>query len=609
MSKLELRYETKADTAVGELYGIMERRMAANPPGSCPVDLASAFLTLCHAQTCGKCVPCRVGLGQMNNIIQNILDGNAAKADIRLLEETAKSIYDTADCAIGYEAAGMVLKGLKGFKQDYENHAAGVSCTAGEGTAVPCVSGCPAHVDIPGYIALISAGRHADAIRLIRKDNPFPSVCGMICENPCESHCRRTILDYPLSIRGLKAFADVAAGSVPAPKTGEKTGKRVAVIGGGPSGLTAGYFLSLMGHSVTVFEKRKHLGGMLRYGIPNYRLPKERLDAEIDVILSTGIEVKMETDVGTDVSYADLRNDYDAIYISIGAHSEKTLGIEGENSQGVMSAVQMLRAIGDGSLPDFSGKKVVVVGGGNVAMDVARTSVRLGAAKVSVAYRRRQVDMTALPAEVEGAIAEGCEILAMQAPDKIETQNDVAVALWTRPQIVGPVEQGRPKPVNAKKDPVRVEADVVIVAVGQDIDSEYFAQQNVPVGRKMIKTGADLSIDGTPGVFSGGDCVSGPSTVIRSIEAGKIAARNIDEYFGFNHKISVDIEIPDAGVMNKPYYGRVGLNEREAACRKTDFELMEIEMSAEEAKQEAGRCLRCDKFGCGSFRGGRNSEW
>src|SRR5699024_2404117 len=278
-----------------------------------------------------------------------------------------------------------------------------------------------------------------------------------ICEHPCEARCRRGMIDDPINIRGLKKFAVNNAGTVPNPPCAPDTGKRVAIVGGGPGGLSAAYYLRLMGHSVTVYEQQKKLGGMLRYGIPSYRFPREKLDEEIASILSTGIEVKLETTIGKDISYNDLRKQYDALYLAIGAQTDKKTGIPGEDSQGVISAVEMLRGIGDDIMPDFTGKKVVVIGGGNVAMDVTRSAIRLGAEKVSCVYRRRQADMTALAEEVEGALAEGAELLTLQAPVRIEAdENGHAVALWVQPQIIGPVgRDGRPRPNKADCPEVR----------------------------------------------------------------------------------------------------------------------------------------------------------
>ena len=442
MSRLDIATPNRAQKVVEQLYRDMERRIVASPPGLCPVDMASSFLKLCHAQTCGKCVPCRVGLAQLGNLLDKVLDGGATLETIDLIRKTATVIVNSADCAIGYEAASMVLKGVEGFRDDYEEHILNGRCTCSLNQPVPCVALCPAGVDIPGYIALVGEGRYADAVRLIRKDNPFPAACALICEHPCEARCRRNMIDDSVNIRALKRYAVDHAGEVPAPKRAADTGKRVAVIGGGPGGLSAAYYLSLMGHAVTIFEEKQKLGGMLRYGIPNYRLPREWLDQDIRPILSTGIEVRTGVSVGTDISLPDLRADFDAVYIAIGAHTDKKIGIPGEDSEGVISAVTMLRGIGDGELPDFSGKRVVVIGGGNVAMDVSRSAVRFGAENVSIAYRRRKEDMTALPEEVEGAIAEGCEVLDLQAPVRIETDEDGrAVALWVKPQIIGQMDK------------------------------------------------------------------------------------------------------------------------------------------------------------------------
>ena len=409
MSRISIRTKSQSQAVVESLYKDVERRIIASPPGLCPVDLADSFLKLCHAQTCGKCVPCRVGLSQLSKMLDSVLEGTATEETIDEIERTARVIKNSADCAIGFEAANMVLQGVIGFRDDYEEHVKHHRCLGSLNQPVPCVALCPAGVDIPGYIALIHAGRCADAVRLIRKDNPFPISCGLVCEHPCEARCRRNMIDGPINIRGLKRYACDHAGEVPVPARAEETGKKVAIIGGGPGGLSAAYYLALMGHSVMVYEQRKELGGMLRYGIPSYRLPRERLDEDIHSILSVGgIEYKTGISVGKDVSLADIRKEYNAVYIAIGAHTDKKLNLPGEDARGVISAVEMLRSIGNGTLPDFSGRNVVIVGGGNVAMDCTRSARRLGADHVTCVYRRRQIDMTALQEEVEGAIAEGC---------------------------------------------------------------------------------------------------------------------------------------------------------------------------------------------------------
>lgn len=611
LSRLQIMTPDRAQMTVEGLYRDVERRIVASPPGLCPVDMLAAFLKTSHAQSCGKCVPCRIGLGQLEKLLDDVLDGRASLEDLATIERTARAVALSADCAIGYEAAEMVLKGLAGFREDFVAHITENRCLSHLEQPVPCVAMCPAGVDVPGYIALVAEGRFADAVRLIRKDNPFPAACAFVCEHPCEARCRRNMVDDAVNIRGLKRYAVDHAGQVPIPPLAEATGKKVAVIGGGPSGMSAAYYLALMGHEVTIFEQREELGGMLRYGIPSYRLPRERLDEELASILSAGIKVHCNVTVGKDIMLHQLNNDYDAVYVSIGAHTDKKLGIAGENSRGVLSAVEMLRTIGDEEPLDLQGKQVAVIGGGNVAMDVARSAKRLGAAKVTVIYRRRQEDMTALPQEVEGAIAEGCELLTLSAPVRLEAdgQGDVQ-AVWVQPQIIGQMDaKGRPRPLPAQAEEVRIACDRVIVAIGQDIESGHFAEYGLPVKRGTIEAMNNSGIASQDGLFAGGDCVSGPASAIKAIASGKVAAANIDAYLGYEHIISVDVDIPQAQAADRPPCGRVNMKEREAGDRATDFGLIEYAMSAEEAAQEASRCLRCDHFGYGAFKGGRVSKW
>lgn len=611
MSRLDIKTPSRAQTVVEGLYRDVERRIAASPPGLCPVDMSLSFLQLCHAQTCGKCVPCRIGLGQLTLLINQVLDGEATMETIAIIEKTARSIVNTADCAIGRDAARLVVEGLEGFRDDYEEHVKHNRCLAGLQNPVPCVALCPAGVDIPGYMALVGEDRCADAVRLIRKDNPFPTACAYICEHPCEARCRRNMVDDAINIRGLKRYAVDHAGVVPQPECAPATGKKVAVIGGGPSGLSCAYYLALMGHGVTVYEEREQLGGMLRYGIPSYRFPREKLDAEIESILSLGIEVHTGVTVGRDIWLEKLEQEYDCIYIAIGAHQDKKTGIPGENSKNVISAVEMLRAIGDNEMPDFTGKQVVVIGGGNVAMDVTRSSIRLGADKVTCVYRRRQADMTALPDEITGALAEGAELMTLAAPVRIEADEDgAAKALWVQPQIIGEVDKaGRPRPGKAALEEVHIPADVIVVAIGQGVEIQGFDQAGVPIQRGAFVAGLSGQVRDMDSVFAGGDCVTGPATAIRAIAAGKVAAANIDEHLGFRHEITVDVEIPSPKLNNSPPHGRIDTTEREACERKHDFEDIECGLTQEGACAEAGRCLRCDHFGYGIFRGGRNEKW
>ena len=366
-----------------------------------------------------------------------------------------------------------------------------------------------------------------------------------------------------------------------------------------------------MGHQTVIYEKRKQLGGMLRYGIPNYRLPRVKLDEEIKVILNTGVEVHTEIDVGKDITMCELDAQYDALYLSIGAQTDKKVGIPGEDGENVISAVTMLRNIGDDIMPDFKNRRVCVIGGGNVAMDVARSAKRLGATMVGIAYRRRKEDMTALPDEIEGALAEGCELLELQAPVRIELDEDHKVsALWVQPQIIGQQDRkGRPAPYKATVEEKRIPCDIVVVAIGQGIESQHFKEEGIPIKYGAIDALDHSGIETMSGIFAGGDCVTGPATVIRAIAAGKVAAANIDEYLGFKHDITSDVDIPAANYADRPKCGRVQLKERDTTQRNSDFDPIELSMSKEEALQECGRCLRCDHYGFGVFKGGRETKW
>lgn len=608
MVRLSVAPRAKDDAKFATFLDEYERRVEATPPGMCAVAMQLDLLRAGGCQTCGKCVPCREGIAHIETLLEEVLAFDVEPDVLDEIRAQATVVRDTADCAIGWHAAEVLLAGLNTFKEEFESHVKQGQCREGVAQTVPCETLCPAHVNVPAYIALAGSGDYAGAIGMVRKDNPFPTACAFVCEHPCENRCRRTLIDAPINIRGIKKFAvdQLAADQVPTPVPAAPTGKKVAIVGGGPSGLTCAYFCALMGHEVHVLEMRKQLGGMMRYGIPAYRFPRERLDEDIRAIVSAG-NVTVHTECRIDAEgMRHLSEEYDAVYVAIGAQGGKTLKLDGADAEGVMSAVDLLTKIGDDEYPDFTGKNVVVVGGGNVAMDCARTSVRAGAASVTVAYRRRLEDMTALRAEIDSAMQEGVEMMTLQAPDHIEVENGQAVALYTQPQFIGPVKRGRPAPQKADKPLVRVPADVVLIAVGQDIKSAPFEEAGMQADRTYFEADDGLkSVGSFDNVFVGGDCQVGPKTVIIAIGAGKVAARNIDDYLGFNHELDCGVEVPPAAANWRQPCGRVNIVERPARERKGDFDAVEVEMSAEEAFQEARRCLRCDHFGCGVLDEGR----
>ena len=608
MARLSVAPRAKDDSKFATFLDEYERRVEATPPGMCAVAMQLDLLRAGGCQTCGKCVPCREGIAHIETLLEEVLAFDVEPDVLDEIRAQATVVRDTADCAIGWHAAEVLLAGLNTFKEEFESHVKQGQCREGVAQTVPCETLCPAHVNVPAYIALAGSGDYAGAIGMVRKDNPFPTACAFVCEHPCENRCRRTLIDAPINIRGIKKFAvdQLAADQVPTPAPAAPTGKKIAIVGGGPSGLTCAYFCALMGHEVHVLEMRKQLGGMMRYGIPAYRFPRERLDEDIRAIVSAG-NVTVHTECRIDAEgMRRLSEEYDAVYVAIGAQGGKTLKLEGADAEGVMSAVDLLTKIGDDEYPDFTGKNVVVVGGGNVAMDCARTSVRAGAASVTVAYRRRLEDMTALRAEIDSAMQEGVEMMTLQAPDHIEVENGQAVALYTQPQFIGPVKRGRPAPQKADKPLVRVPADVVLIAVGQDIESAPFEEAGMQADRTYFEADDGLkSVGSLDNVFVGGDCQVGPKTVIIAIGAGKVAARNIDDYLGFNHELDCGVEVPPAAANWRQPCGRVNIVERPARERKGDFDAVEVEMSAEGAFQEARRCLRCDHFGCGVLDEGR----
>ena len=392
-------YETNdMNDRIDTLLYRFRSRMMSYPPGMCPLVLVRSLFQISMNQSCGKCVPCRDGLVQVDRLLAEILTGTGTEETLTKMEEKCRRIARTADCAVGVVSANLILDSLTEFADEYESHIREQRCVGHASQTIPCVTRCPAHVDVPGYIACIREERYGDAVTVIREKNPFPTACAMICEHPCEKKCRRLLIDDAINIRALKQFAvdqarDAAQDGLTEGTSGpvlqdpahgladEKpvpTGKKIAVIGGGPSGLTTAYFCACMGHAVTVYDEHEKLGGMLRYGIPEYRLPKERLDEDLDFIRDAGdITIRTSTRVGRDIGFDEIRKNYDAVYIGLGAQIGNRLPVEGADAENVLPAADFLQMVARGEAPEVEGKHVVLIGGGNVAMDAARTLARL----------------------------------------------------------------------------------------------------------------------------------------------------------------------------------------------------------------------------------------
>ncbi|MCA6214171.1 FAD-dependent oxidoreductase [Thermococcus bergensis] len=394
----------------------------------------------------------------------------------------------------------------------------------------PCQEGCPAHSDVQGYLALIAMGKYHEAVKLMKEKYILPAVLGRVCPAFCEDACRRNLVEEPLAIRQLKRFAadyDLEHGPW-MPEIPPSTGKRVAVIGGGPAGLACAYYLRIMGHEVTIIEAMPELGGMMRYGIPPYRLPRDVLDKDIATVINTGIEVKTNTVLGKDITLEELRKEYDAVFLAVGAWKGRKMGIEGEELEGVMQGIEFLRKVNMGEEVKL-GKRVMVVGGGNTAMDVARTALRLGA-KVTVVYRRSKEEMPANPREVEEAEEEGVEFIFLANPVKIHGNGRVEKVELVRMKLGEPDESGRRRPIPIEGSNFFLEADNVILAIGQYCDDSFLKKLGIEAKRGKAVVDEVTLQTSIEGVFAGGDLVLGPSTVIESIATGRRAALMIDLY-------------------------------------------------------------------------------
>lgn len=473
----------------------------------------------------------------------------------------------------------------------------------------PCILTCPAGVDIQGYIALIEMGAYKEAYDLIRECIPLPATIGRVCPHPCETVCRRNIVDQPLSICRLKRFAAdfvILNGNQSDLSTKPKTGKKVAIVGSGPSGLSAAFYLSLMGHEAVIFESLPKPGGMLRYGIPDYRLPQDVLDLEIQNILKLGVELKVEQTFGKDFTVDSLlKEGYDAIFLAIGAHKSYGMRVEGEDLEGVYLGTDFLRNVTLGKPPEVKGKKVVIIGGGNTAMDASRTALRMEAEKVTILYRRSRKEMPASYWEVDEAEEEGIELHILAAPKKvIGNEGKVAALECIKMELGEPDDSGRRRPVPIEGSEFTLEVDVVIPAIGQVADLSCIPENNeFEVSSWNIICNEETLMTKKEGVFAGGDCVLGAATAIEAIAQGKKAAQSIDSYLKGDEQPEVKEPINVIKGLwediDKKEFSHVTPHDRfelptlKPEERKTTFSEFEGGFSEDDAKSEAMRCLEC----------------
>ena len=578
---------------------------------TCIVDLARYFLEFTADESCGKCSSCREGGAALLEILEKICRGEGEEGDIGLLEEICYAVKDASMCGLGQTLPNPVLSSLKHFKDEYIRHIRYKQCPAGVCKAIissPCQHACPIDQDVPCYVGLIAQRRFEEAVKIVRKENPLPAVCGRVCNHPCQFKCRAgTGGGRPINIKALKRFlADYEMENhlqVEMIKKPPK-GKKVAIVGAGPAGLACAYYLALEGYDAVIFEALPVAGGMLAVGIPEYRLPADILNYEIDIIKKAGVEIRTGTTVGKDISFDRLRKQYDALFITTGAHAGLKPGIPGEDLEGVIDGVAFLREVNLKRKVEI-GRSVIVIGGGDAAIDAARTAKRLGS-DVAVYYRRTRKEMPAADEEVDDAVREGVEIEFLVAPVKCLGSDGKLAAVEFIKMKLGDIDaDGRARPVPLKGSEFRVGTDTLICAVSQkpDADSVIKAAQLRFTKYGAIQTDPETLYTGIEGVFAGGDVVRGPDTVTWAISDGKLAAKMIHKYLNGQpvkreYKVTrtamkvdaVQLTDEELETLHEPVTMPVLTPEQ----RQAGFEEVELGLNEEMAVKEAKRCYRCD---------------
>ncbi|KPJ64145.1 hypothetical protein AMK68_02235 [candidate division KD3-62 bacterium DG_56] len=620
LANLPIEYESLAEA--GSIMG--SGGLVVLDDKTCVVDMARYFLSFTQRESCGKCVPCRLGTKQMEAILEDICAGRGTPEHVTLLTDLARAVKAGSLCGLGQTAPNPVLSTLRYFQDEYDAHIREKRCPAAACWGLfrsPCQHACPVGVDVPGYVGMIAEGRFAEAVDLVRERNPFPAICGRVCTHPCESRCQRAQIDDPIAICSLKrAAADFAAasGHLWQPPLAPSNGRKVAIIGGGPAGLTAAYHLRKRGYAPTVFEAANRLGGMLRWGIPGYRLPDDVLDKEIADIVGLGIDVRTGHAWGRDFTLPGLREQgYEAILLAIGAHHGVDLGMPGEALEGVVDGVRFLRHVNSDEGMRLDGRRVVVIGGGDVAIDAARSALRLGADKVSLVYRRTRAEMPAHASEIAAAEEEGVELQFLLAPQRV-VGSDRATGLECLRMSLGEFDDsGRRRPEPVPGSETVIEADLIITAIGQTSDVPLDDRGGLAVSRRgAIEACANSLVTGADGVFAAGDAVTGPDTVIRAIAQGERAAIAIDRYLRGKTLAEEAILVGHAPPQSSGEATDEEAEEEIKECPRAIMPCLDVErrtalfaevaqgFDREQAIAEANRCLHCERSSHAEPEGG-----
>lgn len=604
-------FDTPVDyESLAQLGSIMgSGGMVVMDEDNCMVDVARYFIEFTHSESCGKCIPCRVGLNKSLRILNRITEGAGSEHHLELLDELSRYIRECSLCGLGQTAPNPVLTTLRHFKNEFEDHIVAKRCQAGvceELELSPCENSCPLHMNIPRFLQLFKEKRLEDAFVAVMMANPLPSSTGRVCQHPCDNRCRRQTLDEPVNMREVHRFIadsilmsdrrDIVVDRILA-RMLPPTGRKIAIAGAGPAGLTAAFYLALFGHEVTVYDSMPEAGGMLRFALPGYRLPKEVLRREIEVIEKLGVKFVFNTRVGFDIALNELDARFDAVFISIGTWKESWVYQPGTELKGVHPALNFLEAVAKGEEVAL-GKKVAVIGGGNAAIDSARTAIRRGS-DVTVFYRRERKDMPAIEEETRAAKDEGVKFVFLAAPHRIigNAKGNIKALEVVKTRLGEYDSSGRRKPVPTD-EVQRYECDSVIYAVGETVDLDFARASGL-----SLRESGTIEVDrytletSRPRFYAGGDVITGASNVSNAMASGKLAARKIDlqlmeidRFAQLFPTYEYSMTPPEEPSPNHRHSG----HHISAAARSKSEDEVVTGLLYEEATDESCRCLRCD---------------